>query len=522
MNKKREKRITQEVFNHFIRVIRERTGLIFEERNGYILKQGIKTRLNQTGIDNANEYLEYIESLSRRHEEFQALLSEITINETFFFRNQPHYDILKDHILPELSKKKKKKKDRLRIWSAGCSSGEEPYSVAILIKETLNGLDLEDIDIIASDIDKRALIMAKEAIYKERRMRNMSKSLIQRYFTYMNGLYHLINDVKETVKFEYFNLLEQGKPLLGQQIWNFDIIFCRNVLIYFDLEGQRKALETLYRNLSHDGFLFVGHSESLQYMDVPFVLDRYEDTFFYRKRYLETNKETSYSNSARLLSFKGGEDGTEKNPLQESGHASHIIAGKKSLTNGKNKEQVPEQECDVRRPDVHLKNAGKAFDEERYEDAQQILEGCMRDNRTDSDALLLLGRIHLELGENDKAIEDFIAALEVNPLMVEARFLLGIIYLNVGRMDESLTQLGKAVYTDKNFALAYFYRGRIFETNSDFPRAIKDYETTMSILISQSLDEPVPFIKGITNGVLMELCEKNLQSLKGKNERINR
>ena len=522
MKRKRDKKISHDVFNDFARVIRERTGLIFEERNGYILTLGIQARLDQTGIENANEYLEYIESLSRKHREFEALLSEITINETFFFRNQHHFDILKDHILPELAKKKKKKKNILRIWSAGCSSGEEPYSAAILIKETLNGFYLEDIDIIASDIDKRVLLMAKEAIYKKRQLKNMSKSLIQKHFTYMDGRYHLINDVKEMVKFEYYNLMEQGKPLLGQQIWNFDIIFCKNVLIYFDLEGQRKVLETLSKNLSHDGFLFVGHSESLQYLDVPFVLDRHKDTFFYRKIQPEKNKKTSYSSSARVFSLKGEEDFAEKNPLQESGQAFHITEGQMNLTHGKGKVQVSVQEGNEGKWGVHLKAACEAFDEERYEDAQQILEGFTRNNQIDSDALLLLGRVHLELGENDKAIEDLIAALEVNPLIAEARFLLGVIYFNIGRMDESLTQLGKAIYTDKNFALAYFYRGRIFETNSDFPRAIKDYETTMSILISQSLDESVPFVKGITNGVLMELCERNLQSLKGKHEHINR
>ena len=517
MNETCKNKIADHLLNEFAREIKDRTGLTFEERNSYILGQGILARLNQTGIEDPHEYLSYIRSLSERHEEYELLVSEITINETSFFRHKSHFDALKYRIIPYIIKLNRNTKKRMRIWSAGCSSGEEPYSIAILVRESLHDFQLQDIDIFASDIDKRALTMAKEAVYIKRRLRYMNKSLIKRYFTLVDGRYHLVDDVKKMVKFHHINLVEPHKSILSRTIQDFDIIYCKNVLIYFDVQTQNKVIEFLYKNLSHEGFLFLGHSETLQYMDVPLILDRYENTFFYRKTAQGKGKKILCNNSAILSSTRDRKDsGRNKDSLPRPKHASSVAATTDRITYGGSEERALCLIKEERKYKARVKAAARAFEEERYEDARQLLEDRISENHTDSDVLFLLGRIHLEMGENEKAIEDFLMALDLNPLMAEARFLLGVLYMNVGKVDESLTQLGKAVYADDTFAIAYFYRGRIFETHSDFQRAVKDYETAMNILHYRSPDEPVLFVKGVTNGLLMELCENNIRSLKGK------
>ena len=512
-NNHMDKRLDDDLFTLFSHFLEEQVGLNFGGNNRYLLNQGIFNRVKEIGIRDAREYYQYLKTSKTQGNEFDLLLSEITINETYFFRNQPHFTALKEYALPGIVKRKRERGKRIRIWSAGCSSGEEPYSIAILIKEYLDDLESWNIDIIASDIDRKILGKAREAVYEKRSLKTVSKMLLNRYFEREGHGHRLKNDIRQMVDFRYINLLKPEKAMLSGDKWGIDLIFCRNVLIYFDSDNQKKVLNFFYDCLFDKGILFLGHSETLMNIDVPFIPERYKDAFLYRK--VLKQEKTRGIRAKQEKDFKeiGSYNGIRPYPSQVVFNKSGDPGGKRKgvFPQKEKRESAPEK--NERRPEEYFNAATNAFDMENFEYAGEQLERFMKSRPNNPEAIFLLARIHLELGDKDMAIGKFLSALKGDPLMEKSRFFLGVIYREMGRVEEALIELGKAIYLNRDFALAYFYRGRIFESESDLVRAIKNYRITIDLLKRESSDEPVELIKGITNAMLLESCERNIRTI---------
>jgi chemotaxis protein methyltransferase CheR len=205
------------------------------------------------------EYISYLEK-DKSGQEIVAMIDCLTTNKTSFFREAHHFDYLQEHVLPSLTAMKKK---RIRIWSAGCSTGEEPYTIAIVLRESLDNLESLDVRILATDISTRVLHTAREGIYPAENLEDVPMELRYKYFTKVaetkEGSQYKINEnIKALVKFARLNLLDPW-PMKGP----FDVIFCRNVMIYFDKETQQMLVNRFTDLLGPEGYLFVGHSESL-------------------------------------------------------------------------------------------------------------------------------------------------------------------------------------------------------------------------------------------------------------------
>jgi chemotaxis protein methyltransferase CheR len=238
-------------FQKVKRLIGQSAGLNCSGYRDEYLKRRFEIRLKATGT---NTYAKYILYLNKHPEEFTNLLNDLTINYTTFFRDADVYQHLEHKLLPKLFLSK----HPLKIWSAGCASGEEPYSLAILIHKLLGRrLLFQPVTIIASDIDKDALSKAERGIYQSRHLSTLDKSLIEQFFT-KDGENFVINDsVKKIIKFEQFDLMKDPKHC------SFDLILCRNVMIYFSKEGQQHIHMNFYRALRDGGYLITGKSEIL-------------------------------------------------------------------------------------------------------------------------------------------------------------------------------------------------------------------------------------------------------------------
>jgi len=238
-------------FQKVKRMISESAGLNCSGYRDEYLKRRFEIRLKATGT---NTYAKYIIYLNKHPEEFTNLLNDLTINYTTFFRDTDVYQHLEHKLLPRLFLSK----HPLKIWSAGCASGEEPYSLAILVHKLLGRrLLFQPVTIIASDIDKDALSKAERGIYQSKHVSTMDKSLIEQFFT-KDGENFVINDsVKKIIKFEQFDLMKDPKHCC------FDLILCRNVMIYFSKEGQQHIHMNFYRALRDGGYLITGKSEIL-------------------------------------------------------------------------------------------------------------------------------------------------------------------------------------------------------------------------------------------------------------------
>ena len=261
-------------------IIYSRSGINFQLNKKYILESRLGRRLGELKIDSYDEYIAFLTIGPYRDDEFQEMFNRITINETSFFRNSPQLDVFERVALPHVIEKNKVSK-RLRLWSAACSSGEEPYTLAMMVQRTL-GVRFPDwrIEILGTDISQKVLDAADAGVYSNYAMKSTPPNIVSKYFAVDGQTHTLDPSIRQMVTFEKHNL----KDRLGAKRHGiFDVIFCRNVMIYFDEDMKRDVVRTFEEMLDPDGWLFIGHSESLRGVSSAFESQPYPEGFCYRK-----------------------------------------------------------------------------------------------------------------------------------------------------------------------------------------------------------------------------------------------
>jgi|HubBroStandDraft_6_1064221.scaffolds.fasta_scaffold05315_6 chemotaxis protein methyltransferase CheR len=238
------------------------SGIFQTDNKFYLLANRCQRRMAALKSGTFGDYLEYLTTRPNRDAEMRALLNEITIGETCFFRNQPQLDAVTKVILPKLTAMKTKQSFRkIRVWSAGCSTGEEPYTLSILFLDQLaHKLKGWSFEIVATDLNDNSLVKCREGNYSDYALRNTTRDWRDKYFEPADQNFRVKEEVRALVKFERLNLQDQAKILFMK---GFDIVFCCNVLIYFDGTSKRRTVEHFYNALLPGGYFFLGHSESL-------------------------------------------------------------------------------------------------------------------------------------------------------------------------------------------------------------------------------------------------------------------
>jgi len=261
-------------------IVYDRSGIHFQDSKKYVLESRLGHRLQELDMEDYDQYITFLTIGPYRDDEFQEMFNRITINETSFFRNEAQLDVFESEMLPKLLESRYDSK-RLRIWSAACSTGEEPYTLATLIHRTL-GIRLSDwhIEILGTDISEKALETAQEGRYTNYALRNANPLLLKRYYTQEGSFYDLNDEIKQMVFFELHNLKD---TLKAKRHGMWDIIFCRNVLIYFDKDMKQRSITMFENQLSDDGYLFIGHSESLRGLEGHFSSVPIPKAFCYEK-----------------------------------------------------------------------------------------------------------------------------------------------------------------------------------------------------------------------------------------------
>lgn len=265
--------LTDTEFEQFRKLIYEESGIHFSATNRSILESRIKEQLRTNKLEHVQNYFLKV---SKNRDELKEFLDSITTNLTRFFRNQAHFDALEKYVIPELIKIKKTSNDtRIKIWSAGCSTGEEPYTIAMLMKEIL--VPPWQAEIVASDISLKSLMVGKEGFYSDAKIVGIPDQYLKKYFDRVEGGYRIHDDIKAMIRFDYHNL-KNDSGLRGM-----DVVFCRNVLIYFDEAAQKATVERFWEAMAPKSFLFIGHSESLFGMNTRFEFLKTEWSTLYRK-----------------------------------------------------------------------------------------------------------------------------------------------------------------------------------------------------------------------------------------------
>lgn len=272
--------ISNDDYTDLTAFIYKKSGIKFEDKKRYFINKRVEKRLIEMGLEGVRDYLRFLK-FKDDGEEFQALMNLLTVNETYFFREFSTLETFAEHCLSEVAERKRAAGDKsLRIWSAGCSTGEEPYTLAIIIREMLDNLGDWDIDITASDIDENVLSRAAEAKYDDRSLKDVPDEYFRKYFTTSNGTHTPVKAVKDMVHFEHLNLMDR---VLMRKKRYYDFIFCRNVLIYFDDISRKQVVDHFYISMNKGGYIFLGHSESVGRITTAFSMKRMGSSVVYYK-----------------------------------------------------------------------------------------------------------------------------------------------------------------------------------------------------------------------------------------------
>ncbi|MBN2160597.1 MAG: protein-glutamate O-methyltransferase CheR [Spirochaetes bacterium] len=265
------KRLSEEEFGKFARLIYDESGIFLKDTKITLLSNRLRKRLHALKIEEFSDYYKYLNALPPKEKviEYEKMLDVVSTNETYFFRNERHFEAMAQECFPEIAKAKQEKK--LRIWSAACSTGEEPYTIAICVKESMQLFQGWNIEILATDIAPSVLEFANIGEYSGRRIEKVPPEIMKKYFIQKKNdplVFSIRDDVKKLVKFYYHNFFKSPFPK------DIDIIFCRNVMIYFDKKHQMELVAKFYQCILDHGYLFIGHSETLHSIS---------DDFNYRK-----------------------------------------------------------------------------------------------------------------------------------------------------------------------------------------------------------------------------------------------
>jgi chemotaxis protein methyltransferase CheR len=444
-------------------------GLVFDECRRDSLAYSLGERMSARGIASVSDYLALV---TARGDELQALLNEVTIQETHFFRNPPQFRALRTHVLPQLIRRAAANGKRLRIWSAGCSTGEEPYSIAMLVRELLPVLDGWDVRIVATDVSTRALAAAAEARYGRRALVAAPPEDVERWFVREGESYVVRPEVRSLVEFRHHNLVTEPVPFAEP----IDLLLCRNVTIYFSRDTTRRLMTSFHEALGDGGYLFLGHSETLWQVNDRFRLVTLGDAFVYRRDV--PADEGVAERRAVLPDRRTGDDGLPPGGDRRVARSDRrgvrtrdALTRSRALPFPRSPRPVPEPVAPVGDPVDEVRAVLRAG---RYEDAAALA-----------------------------------AAVSVaEPLRADAHYLHGLALANLGRDADALVELRKAVYVDPLAGFAHFLLGGVLARLGDGAGSARSYLAAAESLGRSSDDHVAAELGGRSVGELVDLCRR--------------
>lgn len=273
------RRVSELEFEQFCELFYTHTGIRFGPAKRYFVDRRLLERLAASGKNSVSDYLRLLQQ-GFDSEEMQALVDVMTVNETYFFREESQLDVVAEEILPGLCASRPTGAS-VRLWSVPCASGEEPYSVAIKMLEAWRDVDRFEVEIFGSDIDSQMVLRARDGFYSERSVHRIPKMLLSKYFgRHPSKGYRIIDGLRESVSFSRVNVLDRAAM---RRYVDFDVILCRNLLIYFDDLSRRKVIDTFFDALAPGGVLLLGASESIGRASALFGVERRSCGTIYRK-----------------------------------------------------------------------------------------------------------------------------------------------------------------------------------------------------------------------------------------------
>lgn len=509
--------------DQFRTIIARRLGLQYEDGKLDYLAEVARRRMELVGSTRFESYLERLISSPKGSDEFRALAEELTVNETFFFRNADNCRAFAETVLPERIRAKTREK-RLRILSAGCASGEEPYSLAVLVREALSDLGNWDVKIIGLDVNPAVLAKAAQARYSAWSLRATSEDAKRRYFRADGPDFVLAPAIQKMVTFEERNLVDED-PLFWQSL-ACDVVFCRNVLMYFTPDKARDVVRRIGGALLPGGFFFLGHAETLRGLTQEFHLCHTHDTFYYRRR--DASEAVVATATWVGLSREQAEDSL---PAVVESTASWVDviqrASERIATLADGRSGSPSQDAPLTTPagQAAATAAPRAWDlglvlealrQERFSDALELIRSLPPDSHEDPDALLLRAVLLTNNGRLDESEEVCSRLLAVDELNAGAHYLMALCREHAGDSTGAIEHGQTAIYLDAGFAMPHLHLGIMAKRSGDAATAQRELGQALILLGREDASRLLLFGGGFSRDTLLQLCRTELRAAGGE------
>jgi chemotaxis protein methyltransferase CheR len=525
--------------NHvrFSDLIQTRTGIRVGENRRDVLARALRESAESAECADLDRFFLCLQEARTDSEVWNDLLRKVTIGETYFFRDADYIEALRRHILPEMIARHQTDRT-LRLWSAGCATGEEPYTLSIVLRQILSDIDRWKILILATDINRQALSHAAAARYRAWSFRETDAAIRSAFFIGGGETFTLDPSVRQMVTFAYLNLAEDNYPSPANQTNDLDLILCRNVTMYLPLPLIHNISNRFYQCLSDGGWLIVGPSETHLEIYRQFQTLNLHGNIIYRKV------------SAIDLSFRGpgvarpepGSPSLNRLRISDASTLNGIFSagalqpsyGRKSSatpshhsTHGIEITGLPESESSKTKPEVHpeqgqnpsstrpdpagwvdLCQQGEALmRQHRYDEARQCFLVCLERNSSSPAAKQRMAWLEANAGRLDEARTWALQALEHDPLLSEVHYTLALIHEVQGELQEAVNRLKKVIYLDPNFVLAHFGLFHLYQRTGNPMQAERHRTLAVHLASKLSHDTVLPGSDDLTAGQLLAMAQ---------------
>lgn len=480
----------------------DQMGLYFPIERWRDLERGIASAAREFDFKDAESFGQWLLSSPVKKNQIEVLAGHLTVGETYFFREKKSFESLEEHVLPELIRSRRETEQRLRIWSAGCSTGEEAHSIAILLSKMIPDLKDWNITILATDINPRFLWKASEGVYREWSFRNNPPWIQERYFKRTKeGRFEILPYIRNMVTFSYHNLAEDSYPSLLNNTNAMDIIFCRNVLMYFAQDRAKKVIQNLYRSLVDGGWLIVSPSEASHILFSQFVPVNFPEAILYRK---DSKKSRMAEDSLQkeITTYKLHDE--VKLPLPPVYELVAEPALESVQPQSDKGEVVAESRSAEPQPTLY-KEAFALYGQGRYAEAEEKITMLLSQDQDTAKAMILLARVYANQGRLSEALEWCEKAITADRLNPVCYCLLATILQERDQAEEAVASLKRAIYLDPSFVLAHFALANLALRQGKLKESGKHFENVFSLLRAYRQEEILPESEGMTAGRLSEI-----------------
>ncbi len=480
-------------------LIESRLGLYFPKERWQDLNRGFARASREFGFNNVEDCCQQLLASAISPRQIEVLASHLTIGETYFFRDPATFEVLEREILPEWIRAHQGVSRPLRIWSAGCSTGEEPYTLAMVLSRIgHNGMGDSQATILATDINPAVLETAAYGVYREWSFRNMPAVFRANYFAKTPaGALQVLPHYRKRVTFAYLNLVEDAYPSLLNHTNAMDIIFCRNVLMYFSESHRREVLRRFQRCLVEGGWLVLSSIEAALVQDSGWELVRFPGNLLFRKNSRLISRE-------EILTFIPPVP-TDMSPASAPAAPRKTIPVVQSLRPGPSAPTRAEPKPQALAVASLYEAALRLTEQNRQEEAAEKLSVILNLVKDHLPALALMARVRANQGRLFEALEHCDKALAADKLNLPVNYLLANVLIELARVAEARTILKRVLYLDPKFVLASFALGNLDWQEGKIREARRHFEYTRCLLKEYAEADVVPESGGLTAGRLTQI-----------------